>query len=323
MGILFSEVKYYVSEHRSDSDASQNGGRVGDQIVNDTLHSIFNEISATERENGLTRFSKVFVFNESSSRVMKDCIFYIKQDVLPPDRLKLYEATEKLHITFENTDELLGSSSAVAAGTSIAIENIYPAGTVAGDLVGRSFMIDTIEYTVASSADDSHIALDKDITVDILANTTFSTVDDYDFMQSDEDFVAGKKYINSVIRSTVSSGTTNIYIPTQDKDLFEVGDDVIICDGYFRAVYRGGIQSITDHQSDPELAVVELNKAFGSTVTIPTNEGYLANGFKKTLSPGEGKSFWIELDISPSDAIDAEIINQFQIGTHFDDISAS
>lgn len=321
MGILFNEVKYYKSESVDFSDSSLNGGGPGDEIVNDTLHSIFPEISATERESGLTRIAKYFVFNESSDRVMKDCIFYIKQDVIPPDRLRLVEATELTHFSFENSVDLLGSGSAIAAGTSIQIENISSISNVAGDLVGRSFLAGGVTLTVASSADDTHIAFNEDINIDIVASSEFSSNDDFDIYEDNEDFASAKKMINSVTMSTISTGTTDISIPISDKSYFESGDSIIILDGYYRAVFRGEVSTVADHATDTNLALITLNKAYTSTVTIPVNQGFVANGAKKTLSPGDGKSFWIELTVSPSDAIDSEIVNQFQLGTHFDDIS--
>ncbi len=319
MGILFSEVKYYASESVDFDVPSSNGGAMGIEIVNDTLHSIFPEISATERETGFTRYSKIFIFNESTTRIMQDCIFYIKQDVLPEDRLKMFAATEQVHIDFDNKTSL---TATVVAGTSIEIENILPSGTVAGDIVGRKTDIAGSDFTVASSADDTHIAFAEDITSDVGAGYTISTNDEYDFYEDDEDFVTGKEYVNSVIRSTVTLGVTEIYISILDKLLFEVGDDVVICDGYFRAVYRGGIDSIVDHGVDEDIAIITLDKAYTSTSSIPTDEGYISNGLKISLSPGEGRSFWLELKIASSDAIDAEVINQFQVGTHFDDITA-
>lgn len=322
MGILFNEVKYYTSESRDFSTPSANGGGIGEEIINDTLHSIFPEISATERETGFLRYAKIFVFNESTTREMKDCIFYIKQDVIPPDRLRLFEATEQESISFENSLEMLGSSSAIAAGTSIQIENMLPVTATAADLVGRTITISGFTFTVTASADATHIALGEDITIDIAANTTISTSDDYDTYQDGEDFVSGKDYINSVVKSTVTTGTTEIFIPIVDKNAFEVGDSIILVDGYFRAVYRGGVAAVEDHAVNTEVAIITLDKAYTSSVSIPTDEGFIANGIKRSLRPGEGKSFWLELRIDPSDAIDAELINQFQLGTHFDDITA-
>ncbi len=236
MGILFSEVKYYRSTDIDFTDPVLNGGDTGAEIVNDTLHSIFPEISATQRESGIVIRSKVFVSNESVGRKMQDCIFYIKQDVQPADRLRLYEATSQV----------------------------------------------------------SH--------------------------EDDEDFVAAKVYINSPVKSTVSQGVTEVDIPIVDKPSYEIGDSIVMVDGYFRAVYRGEILDLQDHGTDPTSAVITLSVAYASSVTIPSMGGYIGNGPKETLSPSGIKSLWLELTISATNAIDAEIVNQFQIGTHFDDV---
>ncbi len=238
MGILFSEVKYYRSADINFDDNTLNGGDVGDEIVNDTLHSIFPEISATQRENGVVLRSKIFVKNESVDRLMQDCIFYVKQDVQPEDRLRLYSATGQAN------------------------------------------------------------------------------------HEDDEDFGALKPYINSVTKSTVTQGSTTVDIPIIDKPLFIIGDNIILIDGYFRAVFRGEILDIQDHTTNAESATITLSKAYTSSVTIPSMEGYIGNGDKQTLSPGDIKSMWIELTVASTNAIDAEIVNQFQVGTHFDDVAS-
>jgi len=322
MGILFSEVKYYNSELIDFTDSALNGKGVGTEITNDTMHSIFPEISATERETGFTRYAKVFVSNESTTRKMQDCIFYIKQDVAPPDRLKLYEATESAHYEFNITSTLSGDVSAVAAGTSIDIDTFSPVTAVAADFVGREFEIGGLSYIVVSSPTLSTITFDRDVAVEIVAGSTAATVDDFDTLEAGEDFVLGKKLVNSVIKSTVIAGTMSISIPIADKLLFETGDPIVIVDGYFRATYRGVVDTVADHGTDTALAVVTLTTAYTSTSSIPANEGFICNGAKQSLLPGQKKSFWLELTIDVSNAIDAEIINQFQMGTHFDDVTA-
>ena len=238
MGIAYSDVKYYKSVDIDFTDASANGGDIGDQIVNDTLHSIFPEVSATQRENGVVHRAKVFVKNTSADRKMQDAIFYIKQDTQPADRLVMYTATTQVN------------------------------------------------------------------------------------HEDDEDFGTLKKYVNSVVKSTVVEGSTTVAIPTQDKPIFEVGDPLIIVDQYFRAVYRGEVDAIDDDANDPDNAIITLSRPFASSEAIPVLEGYVCNGFKGDLIPDAVHSMWMELTIAPTSAIDAEIVNQFQIGVHFDDVTA-
>jgi hypothetical protein len=237
MGILYSEVKYYSSAVVDYTDSSLNGGGIGAEILNDTLHSIFPEISASQRELGVTLRAKIFVKNESTDRVMQDSIFYIKQDVQPDDRLLMYDALSE---------------------TSV---------------------------------------------------------------EADEDFTTLKKYANSVIKSTVLTGSTIIDIPIVDKSLFETGDNIVIVDEYFRATYRGTISDIQDSVSDVENATITLSSAYTSTRTIPSLSGYLCNGAKQTMAPTEFHAMWLELTVAPTNAIDAEIVNQFQVGVHFDDVT--
>ena len=238
MGIAFSDVKYYNSADIDFSDPTQNGGGEGTQIVNDTMHSIFPEISATQRENGVTLRAKVFVKNDSADRKMQDTIFYIKQDVQPEDRLAVYPAT-----------------------------------------------------SLATHEDD-------------------------------EDFSTLRRYLNSPVKSTISNGVTTIDVPISDKSNYIVGDSFVILDGYFRAVHRAEITAIADSASDPSSATITMSKTYTSSATIPSNVGFVGNGEKISLSPSDVHPMWIELVIAPTNAIDAEIINQFQVGTHFDDVTA-
>lgn len=238
MGILYSEVKYYKSATVDFDDSSVNGGGIGDEIINDTLHSIFPEITATQRETGATLRIKIFVRNESTDRKMQGTIFYIKQDVQPDDKLYMYDASSE---------------------TSI---------------------------------------------------------------EDDEDFTTARKYVNSVIKTTVLEGTTTLDIPKVDGQYFAAGDSVIIVDEYFRAVYRGEIDSIADSATDVNGSTVTLVNGFTGATTISPMTGYLCNGSKQTLAPNDSHAAWLELHIEPTNAVDAEIVNQFQIGVHFDDVTA-
>lgn len=265
MGILYSDVKYYRSEVVDFTDSSINGGGVGDEIINDTLHSIFPEISASQRESGVVLRAKIFVRNESPDRKMQDAIFYIKQDVQPEDRLIMYDATMRESYTFENTTVIDGATTTVSAGTSIEITNITPAGAVAGDIVGRTVSVAGHTLTIASSADDTHVAFSEDIDFDIAANATFQTNDGNDTVENDEDFSNSKKYVNSVIKSTVMEGVTTVDIPRVDAVFFEQNDNIIIVDEYFRAVYRGQVDSVVDSANE-NTSTITLSSTYSSHI---------------------------------------------------------
>ncbi len=323
MGILYSEVKYYKSSSISFLDPSLNGGSEGDEIINDTLHSIFPEISATERENGTTKTSKLFVKNESVDRVMQDCIFYIKQDVQPDDRLGLFEASTLEPISFHSVSDISGSTTPLAAGSSVEIESIVPSGKTTDDLVGRTFSIGQNYLSVATAVDATHVTFNEDIVFDILSTDTISSSDANNIFESDEDFSTKKRFVNSVVKTTVIEGLTTIDIPIVDKPFFEIGDNIVIVDEYFRATYRGEIIDVQDSASDTNNAVITLSAPYASTRTIPALAGYICNGVKKTLLPSDSFGMWAQLTVAPTNAIDSEIINQFQIGVHFDDVALS
>ena len=237
MAMLETEYEHYISLDRDFSTPSANGGAIGNLVVPDSLNVIFPEVLASEREVGLVRYSKVFMKNASADRKMLNNIFFVKQDLLPPDRIRLIEATSPT----------------------------------------------------------SH--------------------------QSDENFGTAKKYINSVIVEGLTNGLTTLVIPRVDAPYFEVLDHLVIVDGYYRTLYRGSATEVQDHATNVNASVVTLSTPYVG-VTIPALEAFLCNGVKDTLAPGETKSFWLELEIAQESAIDSEVINQFQTGASFDDVSA-
>ena len=322
MAILFDEVKYYKSEKVDFDDPSNNGMGPGDQIVNDTLNSIFPEVSATDRENGLERIAKVFVSNESSDRLMAETIFYLKQDVFAPDMLTLYEATESEYISFKNQDDLDGGTTTVTAGTEIFITDILPDTNDATSLVGRKIQIGSLETEVATAPTSSSITLSDDINFDVAAGTKIETIDMFDYLESDEDFTTAKVYANVISMGSISSGTTTINVADSEVSYFEVGDNIVLVDQYFRVIHRTTITDIQQNTGDPSLYDITMAREYDSTYTVPANQGYIANGFKQDLPPGRMKSLWLKLKVQPSNAIDTEVINQFQLGVHFDDIEA-
>jgi hypothetical protein len=319
MGILFDEVKYYRSENVDFSNPDNNGMGPGDEIPNDTLNSIFPEVSATQREDGLTMTAKIFVSNESQDRLMSQTLIYLKQGIMAPDEMTLYEATEDEYISFSNVDDL---TATISAGTEVSIENIYPTDKDANDLVGRHVVVLGFETSVASAPTSTSVTFDDDITVDIPAGTLFETSDIFDFTESDEDFDAAKKYINAVTMSGISSGTDTVSVTDEDAGMFDVGDNILILDQYFRVIHRTTVNDIQQNQDDSTLYDITMSKEYSASYTIPAGQGYIANAFKDDISPGRKRSMWLRLTIEPGSAVDAEVINQFQLGVHFDDIEA-
>ncbi len=320
MAMLISEYEHYISEDRDFDTPTSNGGRIGAIVDDDSMNVIMPEVTASEREAGLIRRSKVFMKNASVDRKMLNNIFFMKQDLLPPDRIRLIEASQNDSLTFEVGETLDGSTTTVTAGTAISISSVT--GVPIVDLPGRKIIILGHELTIDTSDDTlDTIALLEDIDFDVPINTSVLSVDDFDFHESDEDFSTKKKYINSVVTEGVTNGASQIVISKVDQAFFDGGDTVVIVDGYFRVLYRGSIDTVSDHASNINAAVVSLSTAY-SGVSIPALEAYLCNGVTETLIPGQTKSFWLELEIESESAIDSEVINQFQTGASFDDVAA-
>ena len=85
---------------------------------------------------------------------------------------------------------------------------------------------------------------------------------------------------------------------------------------------RGEATAVEDHATDANLAVITLDRTYNGAVVIPSNNGGVSNGFKKTIKPNESASYWVELTVAAENAVDVEVINQYRVGTIFDDVTA-
>ena len=321
MAIEYSDVKFYKSKEVDFSDDTKNGNGKGDLIENDKMNSIFNEITATEREDGVVKRAKLFVSNTSSNRTMKRTLLNVKQDVYSPDMLKIYEAKENDHVVFNFKDDQNGGDDTIAAGTEISIEISLPNGAVAGDIVGRKFSTSGIILSIESAPSDTSVKFDQDITVNIPATLDIISMDDFDYLESDEDFDNAKPYVNSVFVSSLHEGEKKVRIPRLDADYFEAGDSVVLTNEYYMTVFRGSIVSVDDDSDDDNVSIVELDKTLTGNI-LPAMTSSLCSSIKFDLLDGRTKSFWAELNIQAVDSVQSEVISQFQLGLHFDDVAS-
>jgi len=323
MGISYSEVTHHKAKNTDFSNSSVNGsGGIGNKIVNDSIDTVFREITATERENGITHRVKMFVSNESTDRTMKDTLIAIAQDIIPPDKFRLFPATEKEYLSFVLDQDINGGGSPVAAGTTFSIKNILPAGKTSSDLVGRRVKHGDYSYTIDSAASGTQITFSDSVAQNIAAGEVFEMDDIFDSVEDDESFVEENAIINAVSSTTFQAGASNINIPVIEKDYFHAGQKVLVMDGYFRPVFRATIDEVVDHASDNSIAVVKFDKTYTGTTVIPSGEGFLTGSIEKTIKPGETVSYWAELIISPESAVDSDSVKQFQVITYFDDVKA-
>lgn len=295
MGISYNEVIFKKSANTDHSDNSINGGAPGSQILNDVLNSIFPEITATERENGVTRRTKMFLHNASTNREMKDTLLAIVQDILPPEKLRLFAATENSYFRFLLNEDLMGGDSVVAAGTAISIKTLTPDTVNTSDIVGRKVKMGGIGYTVDSAPSSTEITLVENVNSNLPADTEVVVNDVFDSVEDEESFVETNAIINSTMSSTFQNGSSSVDIPVIEKDYFSIGDDFVVMDGYFRVIFRGSITDVQDHGTDIQLATLTLNKTYSGSMTVPANQGFIAGALKRTVRPGETVSFWLEL----------------------------
>lgn len=320
MGILYNEVVYSKSVSIDFTDATLNGGRIGDSISNDQINNIFPEVSASNRQAGVQKRIKLMVNNNSIDRTMDNNLIHIKQNMFSPDFLIMYEATENETLSFEFFQSLSGSGTTVTAGTSIEVGNLSPQTKTTNDLIGRKFKAESLELTVATAPDTTHITFNEDITVDIAANYKSMTSDDYDFFESDEDFSTLKKHVNLDIKAAVLNGSQFVLIDATQEGEIEVGDVILLTNEYFQVVFRGTVDSKNVFANDNSLYQINLNVPYYGN-TIPEMNGSICNGILSSIKNGESKSFWLEMNVIAESNIQAELISQFQIGLHFDDIA--
>lgn len=321
MAIQFDDVKYYKSELIDFDDDTKNGMGVGDIIHNDRMNEIFNEVTATEREEGVIKRAKIFINNGSNGRTMKRTLFHVKQNVYTPDMLRLYEAKENPTVNFTFIDEQDGSSTAISAGTELSINISEPSGAVAGDIIDRKLTVLGEKYTVDSAPSDTSIKLKEDVTIDIKTTDILVSSDDFDYLESDEDFTSLKPLVNAVIKASVHSGDNKVYISADDSNYFSAGDDIVIPNEYYQTVFRGKIDSIDDDNDDDSLKIITLDKDYIGNI-LPALRTSICNGVIFDLPDGKTKSAWAELEVQATSNVQSEVISQFQIGLHFDDVAS-
>ena len=318
--ITLNDVKYYHSTGVDFSDDTKNGGSIDEnnEITSGDINNIFNETTATERENGATKRAKIYVKNLTDDRIMSSTYLGITKDADYPDGLILYDATRKDHYGFTFDEDV---DSGTAAGTEIAYTDPTPDGVDAANFKGRVFQTGSQKLTVDDvDTDNKKVKFKEDTSDDISKGDLAATVDDDEVYESDEDFDNAQKYINAIIVQTLDDGDDYCYIGTDDANNCAAGEPILIVDNYRRPVFRSKIQSIDDGTDDSNKKITFEKKYNG--ITIPSNTGYLCTSLEFNVGPGKTKPFWLELDIGASNALSSETTSSFQLGITFDDITA-
>lgn len=319
--ILYTDVVYHKGKNTNHGDSSVNGGGIGEIVQNEQINSIFPEVTATQREAGLTLRTKLIVSNNAVGRKMQDTLISIYQDVLSPDRIKLFEATEKTRVSMVLNQEVSGGASPVVAGTDIQVASLTPNGTTTADLVGRRLVISGETVTVASAPNVNTVTFSESINSNLSSGEEFHADDVFDSVEDDDTFVDGDAFVSSPMNTTFQNGTSEITVPYKDMANFSSGTDVVVVDGYFRSVFRASVVGAVVDPEDANMCIVSLNKSYNGSFVIPSGEGFLSSSIKRTILSGEAASFWVELTIAPDDDIINSEITQFKLGLFFDDVS--
>ena len=318
--ITLNDVKYYHSIGVDFHDKTKNGGSIDEnnEITSGDINNVFNETTATERENGYVKRAKIYVKNLTEDRIMSSTYLGITKDADYPDTLILYKATRKNHYGFTFDEDV---KSGTAAGTPIAYTDPTPDGVNAAEFKGRVFQTGSQDLTVDEvDTDNKKLKFKEDTSDDISKGDLAHTVDDDEIYESDEDFDHSQKHINAIIVQTLNDGDDHCYIGTDDASNCVVGEPILIVDNYRRPIFRGKIKSITAGTDDSNKDIIFEKKYDG--ITIPSNTGYLATCLEFDVDPKKTKPFWLELDIGASNALSSETTSSFQLGVTFDDITA-
>jgi len=318
--ITYEDVKFFKSEKVNFYDAENNGGIISDtEIVSGDLNNIFDETTATQRENGIIKRAKIYIKNLTSDRIMKNSYLAVSKDADYPDTVKLYYAPLKPTYSFTFTNDV---TSGTSAGTHITYSDPTPDGVDVNEFVGRKFKVGNQLLTIDGvDADNNELWFNEDIAEDIAANDVATTADDEDTYENDVDWSNAKPYLNTPILRVLNTGDTYCMVSADDAANIAAGDPILIVDVYRRPMFRGYVKDIADGDTE---STKKIN--FTSTYladTIPANGGYLATALSHDIGPGEHFGFWLELSIGASNALAAEEVSSYQLEITFDDVAAS
>lgn len=317
--ITAADVKFYKSIEHNFYDPAHNGGRIGtEEIHTGEINNVFDETTATQRENGALKRAKVFIKNTTSDRKMQSSFIAVSKDADAPDTVVLRVATRKPHFAFTLPSAV---SAGTAAGTHVAYSDVDPQDADPSSFVGRKFDVGGQVLTVDGvDTSASELWFAEDVQSDIAAGTVANTEDDDDVFEADENFSQAKKYINAPIVVTLSTGDQYCYIPASDAAEVEAGDKLVIVDTYRRPMFRGEVASIEDG-TDASSKKINFTTAY-SGLTLTANTGFFATAIVTDIGPQEAYPVWMELHIGASNALNAEEVSGYQIEITFDDIAA-
>jgi len=318
--ITYEDVKFYKSQAVDFYDDTKNGGMISDvEITSGDLNNIFDETTATQRQNGVIKRAKIYIKNLTTDRIMKSSYIAVSKDADYPDTVKLYYAPLLPTYGFTFTDDV---ASGTAAGTHVKYESPTPDGVDVNKFVDRVFQVGNQLLTVDGvDTDNTEIWFKEDTTEDIAAGTVATTADDENTYESDVDWDNAKPYINTPILRVLNTGDTSCMIGADDAANMAAGDPIIIVDIYRRPMFRGYIDSIEDGDTDTTKKINFTTTYLADT--IPANGGFLATTLSKDIGPGEHFGFWVELSIGASNALAAEEVSSYQLEITFDDVAAS
>jgi len=318
--ITYENVKFYKSEKVNFYDAANNGGMIGDvEIVSGDLNNIFDETTATQRENGIIKRAKIYIKNLTTDRVMKNSYLAVSKDADYPDTVQLYYAPVKPTYGFTFVNDV---AAGTAAGTHISYSNPTPDGVDVNDFVGRVFKVGDQLLTVDGvDTDNSELWFKEDTVEDIAANDIAVTADDEDTYESDVDWDNAKPYLNTIITQVLNTGDTMCVIGANDAAHISDGDPILIVDIYRRPMFRGYVDHVEDGDTDTTKKIYFTSSYLSQT--IPANGGYLATALSHDIGPGEHFGFWLELSIGASNALAAEEVSSYQLEITFDDVAVS
>jgi hypothetical protein len=151
MPIVTSDIKIYLSggAGNANPNASLGGVRSTTQLVDATLHNLFDPVSSAEAAAGSIEYRCVYVRNEHATLTWIDPRAFIDTES--------YSADTTIHIglgtaAINATEQTVANETTAPSGVTFAAPETFAAGLVVTDLAPSAFKAVWVRRTVTAGA---------------------------------------------------------------------------------------------------------------------------------------------------------------------------
>lgn len=131
MAIVASDIKFYLSGGAANTDpnASLGGALSATEIVDDTLHNLFDKVLGDESDAGDTEYRAFFVKNDHATLTLESAVVWIKTNTPADDSVQIGVEASK-----GTPKQLVGSESTAPTGPTFSTATSKVNGLSLGDL---------------------------------------------------------------------------------------------------------------------------------------------------------------------------------------------